>query len=149
MLSKIQSASSMGIYCRALHPSCTTVAAERASSVVASRPEGEGVSQIRVGGKEKRPREERERMVIRRHGLAMALGLWLMVAVGARGGSTDSRHSGTKPAGAVRSLSLEVAWRSNRIRGWNPPVLGNLGVRRVGRRDVPWPGLMSPRTHRR
>ena len=47
-------------------------------------------------------------MVIRRHGLAMALGLWLVVAVGARGGSTDSRHSGTKPAG----LCGRSPWRS-------------------------------------
>jgi hypothetical protein len=50
-------------------------------------------------------------MVIRCHGLAMALGLWFVVTIDARGGSTASRHSVTKPAVAVQPLSLEVAWR--------------------------------------
>jgi hypothetical protein len=46
----------------------------------------------------------------------MALGLWLVVAVGARGGSTASRHSGTKPVEAVQPLSLVVACRRERCK---------------------------------
>jgi hypothetical protein len=46
----------------------------------------------------------------------MALGLWLVVAVGARGGSTASRHSGTKPVEVVQPLSLVVACRRERCK---------------------------------
>ena len=72
--------------------------------------------------------------MIRHHGLALALGLWLVVAFGARGGSTASRHSGTKPSVAVQPLSLVVAWRRVKrlwaeMQAKNMPSVAQLGLR--------------------
>lgn len=70
-----------------LHPLTTTEIRSCGRRVKAER-EGE------QGGEEKRPRRERERMVICRHGHAMALMLWLMCALCTRLPATCKDRSG-------------------------------------------------------